>query len=85
MSLVQTAVETGAGVRWLIFRAAIRAPKLGENHRDVVRWHSRAYLANTAKTNRVFLEDAVQHKSLGAAHLRARNECRRFYRKNLTR
>lgn len=81
MSLVQLAAESGAGIRWLIYQAPIRQPKFGESKRDVLRWHSRAYLADTAGVNRVFLEIPVQGKTLASAHLRARNECRRFYRK----
>ncbi|WP_396645402.1 hypothetical protein [Microbacterium sp.] len=82
MSLVQLAAESGAGIRWLVYQAPIRQPRFGERTRDVLRWHSRAYLADTAGVNRVFLEEAVQGKTLASAHLRARNECRRFYRKN---
>lgn len=85
MSLLQEAVWAGAGVRWLIYRAPVRQPRFGESRRDVMRWHSRAYLADTAGINRVFLEDAHQASGLVAAHLRARNECRRFYRRTSTR
>jgi len=85
MSLVRIAAESGAGIRWLVYRAPIRQPRFGERARDVMRWHSRAYLADTAGINRVFLEDAHQAKTLASAHLRARNECRRFYRRTPTR
>lgn len=85
MSLVELATSSGAGVRWLVFSAPIRAPRPGETRRDVRRWFSRAYLADTAGVNRVFLEDAHQASTLAAAHLRSRNECRRFYRKTTTR
>lgn len=85
MSLIEITVESGPGVRWLVYTAAIREPMLGETRHDVMRWHSRAYIANTAGNNRVFLEDPHQARSLASAHLRARNQCRRFYRKNTTR